>query len=225
MVTVNPALTLKWQDVVSKIQPGFRADLVVIKDSGGSPYRALIEATDPDVLLVAIDGEPLYGRVDWMGRLKPMDYEAVACPGIVRGLDITSQLFDKGDQSLADITSLLEDAMTFEFWIGNEQFPGLHAVPLTPIFTSCDADFFAAINESTNADLPFDLWETYYASQVLDSVGGVADWPHAEGTRADAVRSSRPGAGVVAGVASAAAACALGLIVAARFARRSRRGR
>ena len=169
MATVNPARTLKWDDKVGMIQRGFHADLLVIKNPGGDPYRALIEATDLDVLLVTVDGDPLYGRVDWMELLKPMDYEAVSCPGIVRGLDVTKEGIDRGNQTWAYITNVLERAMSFEDYI--DEFPGLHAVPLTPLFTSCDPDFFAALDASENANLSFDLWSIYYATDVVDSDG------------------------------------------------------
>jgi cytosine/adenosine deaminase-related metal-dependent hydrolase len=71
MVTSNPAKTLRWFDKVGSIEVGKAADLVVIRrpDHPSSarvldtPYRNLIDATDKDVRLVLVDGQPLAGDV------------------------------------------------------------------------------------------------------------------------------------------------------------------
>lgn len=45
-----------------------------------TPCRALIDATERDVALVLVGGEPLSGEVGLMSTLEPGDYEAVASP-------------------------------------------------------------------------------------------------------------------------------------------------
>jgi hypothetical protein len=61
MVTRNPARTVRWLDQVGSVEPGVAA----------SPYRSLIDATERDVRLVLVGGDPLVGDVDVLGRLKP----------------------------------------------------------------------------------------------------------------------------------------------------------
>lgn len=61
MVTSIPAKIAGIEDEVGAIQPGLRADLLVISGDHNNPYRALIEATPADVQLVMIGGVPVYG--------------------------------------------------------------------------------------------------------------------------------------------------------------------
>jgi len=153
-----------------------RADLLVIKGSTLDPYKALIQATDEDVLLVTVDGDALYGRWDWLERLKPRDWEVVGCPGLVRGLDVTFADVPLGNETWIEIVSKIEQAMKFDPWIGSSEYPDLHAIPLTPLFASCDPEFFETLNTSANAALPFNIWEEYYAGIEADTDGdGILD--------------------------------------------------
>lgn len=85
MVTTNPAKTLRWTQEVGSIEPGKFADLVLITKHSrpsaeglpDSPYRNLIDATERDVRLVLVNGEPLCGDVAIMEKLKPGDYEVI----------------------------------------------------------------------------------------------------------------------------------------------------
>ncbi len=171
MVTTNPAKTLNWSDLVGRVEVGLHADLLVIKDPGGNPYTALIRATDEDVLLVTVDGDPLYGRWDWLEQIKPGDWEVIGCTGLVRGLDVTFSSVPKATQNWTEIVNLIMNAMNFDAWIDSNEYPGLHSIELTPLFASCDPDFFESINNSSNANLPFNLWEKYYAAIELDTDG------------------------------------------------------
>jgi len=85
MVTTNPAKTLRWTQELGSIEPGKFADLLLITKHShpsaeglpNSPYRNLIDATEQDVRLVIVNGEPLCGDVDIMEKLKPGDYEVI----------------------------------------------------------------------------------------------------------------------------------------------------
>src|SRR5262249_38240004 len=67
MVTTNPAQTLRWSQDLGSIEPGKLADLLVITahnhpsadDLPNTPYRDLIDATEEDVRLVLVNGDPL----------------------------------------------------------------------------------------------------------------------------------------------------------------------
>jgi len=78
MVTTNPAKTLRWTHEVGSIESGKFADIVLITKPRhtsatylpNSPYRNLIDATEEDVRLVLVNGEPLAGDVVIMNKLK-----------------------------------------------------------------------------------------------------------------------------------------------------------
>ncbi|MFG2623264.1 amidohydrolase family protein [Streptomyces sp. NPDC048507] len=70
-VTRNPARALGWERRAGRIAPGEVADLVVVDDRGGDPYRNLIEATEEHVRLVSVGGGMLYGDAPLMARARP----------------------------------------------------------------------------------------------------------------------------------------------------------
>jgi Amidohydrolase family len=100
MVTRNPAMSLRWYDKVGSIEAGKVADLMLLHRPHRSPtlglpdtvYRALIDATEREVSLVLVGGEPLAGEPELMSRLKPGDFELVASKagGFDKAIDVTS---------------------------------------------------------------------------------------------------------------------------------------
>lgn len=98
MVTRNPARALHWQAETGSIAAGKAADLLVLDrparfPTGGAPatpYRALIDATERDVRLTMVGGDPVAGDVDVLGALKPADNDVVASAhGTRKAVDIT----------------------------------------------------------------------------------------------------------------------------------------
>jgi hypothetical protein len=121
MVTRNPARTLRWESEVGSIGPGKTADLFVITKPGRapraglpySPYRSLIDATERDVRLVMVGGDPLVADPEIMARLKPGDFEVItsSCECYRKAVDVTKTGVPKGDQTLALIEQALGDAL------------------------------------------------------------------------------------------------------------------
>lgn len=70
MVTRNPARAMGWGDRVGQISVGFVADLLVIDDRQADPYRNLIDATEENIRVVMVRGEPLYGDVTVIGNTR-----------------------------------------------------------------------------------------------------------------------------------------------------------
>lgn len=176
MVTTNAAKICGWEDKVGKIKEGYHADLLVIDDWNESltPYRSLINAIDFDVKLVTVDGDPLYGLIDYFEVLKPNDYELLEFTGWSRALDITKNIVPQGNQLFSSINTTLSEVMRFDpeilynyFDVGdmsleefiawlNTEFPyGLHSIPLDPIYTYGDSSFFEAISSSENLNHNF----------------------------------------------------------------------
>jgi 5-methylthioadenosine/S-adenosylhomocysteine deaminase len=123
MVTRNPALTLRWYDKVGSIEAGKLADLLLIRRPAQAPplglpptvYRDLIDASEREVELVLVGGEPLAGDVGLMAALKPGDYETVtsAAGGFQKAVDVTpTRPVPEGAETLAEITAKLAAGVT-----------------------------------------------------------------------------------------------------------------
>ena len=90
MVTINPAMAVRWDDQVGSIETGKAADLLVIdarptpEETEGIPTVAL-PTTDrrdrADVALVMVGGVAQAGDVDVMSALKPGDFEVISSRG------------------------------------------------------------------------------------------------------------------------------------------------
>ena len=77
MVTSNPARALGWNGLVGQLKSGLRGDFVAISDHSKDPYRTLIESTEPDVRLVAINGYPIYGTNELMTAASAVNPEPI----------------------------------------------------------------------------------------------------------------------------------------------------
>jgi cytosine/adenosine deaminase-related metal-dependent hydrolase len=119
MVTRNPALTLRWYDRLGSVEQGKIADLLLLRRPPQSPalglpptvYRDLIDATEREVELVLVGGDPLAGDVDVMAALKPGDFEVVtsAAGGFDKAVDVTTTApVPEGGESLARLTTELQ---------------------------------------------------------------------------------------------------------------------
>jgi 5-methylthioadenosine/S-adenosylhomocysteine deaminase len=121
MVTTNPAKTLRWDEEVGSIEAGKFADLLVLTKSNrpsasglpDSPYRNLIDATEEDIHLVLVNGEPLAGDVALMATVKPSDYEVITSTGgcFQKAIDVTNPAVPKGTQTFAFIQQSLVNSL------------------------------------------------------------------------------------------------------------------
>ena len=113
MVTRNPALTLRWDDRLGSSGGGEDRRPPAAPASTAKPalgllptvYRDLIDATEREVELVLVGGDPLAGEMALMSALKPGDYEVVASPaGGFRRRSTSRQRrpVPEGDEALAD---------------------------------------------------------------------------------------------------------------------------
>ena len=84
MVTANGAYALGVEDRFGAIRPGLRADLMLVRYTGGDAYEAVLTATDDDILATWIDGRAvlLSGLLD--GALSEPD--CVALEGVAPGV-------------------------------------------------------------------------------------------------------------------------------------------
>ncbi|NMG29506.1 amidohydrolase family protein [Aromatoleum evansii] len=69
MATREAAAILKWDKALGTLQPGRRADLLVIDGTAGDPYEALVKAKETSIRLVMINGLARYGTPGMMSAL------------------------------------------------------------------------------------------------------------------------------------------------------------
>lgn len=186
MVTRNPAISIGWNNYVGRLATGLYADIAVFAKLGTDPYLSLLKSTEKDVKLVLINGEAIYGDLDYMRVLKPGDYEIVTAPcGLQKAIDVTNASVPLGNQTFAQISYRLTEAarlnktflkehmnnatvqnMTdeeFNLWLASKFPEGITPYVLDPVFTCDDRLFFDIMRNSTNANLTFDVEQIYYA--------------------------------------------------------------
>ncbi len=112
MATINAARLLKWDAALGSIEPGKRADLVVIDGQTGDPYDSLLDARETTVTLVVINGIPRYGSTRLMKKFGD-DGEPLRVGQSSRALNLKQATADPvvGVLSLSDATERLADAL------------------------------------------------------------------------------------------------------------------
>jgi 5-methylthioadenosine/S-adenosylhomocysteine deaminase len=110
MATCNPADALGWDGKLGRLRKGLHADFVSIAHPGGDPYRALIEATEGDVQLVAINGYPMYGADGLMKAGDAVNPERIRVgPGLRRSITLRDERIDDADMSWSEVILALQD--------------------------------------------------------------------------------------------------------------------
>ncbi len=64
MVTANPAKAFRLKNL-GYIKNGYVADLTLFRDRGGAPAGSVVDAELKDVMLVVINGRPVYGNAEY----------------------------------------------------------------------------------------------------------------------------------------------------------------
>jgi len=205
MVTTNPADAIGWTRFVGRIRPGLIADLAVYTKRSGSAYRSIIDATEKDVRLVMVGGDPLYGDLPVMETLKPSDHEKVIGCAFEKAIDITTtdKRVEYGALGLAEVQDALAAALQFTpewmaehydparegGWTGSKltsqlksKFPlGLASRTLDPMFVCEDANYVDALRtdpniRTSNGGLCLDL-RTKYGTNKRSACGGMPAQP------------------------------------------------
>jgi cytosine/adenosine deaminase-related metal-dependent hydrolase len=114
MATSNPADALGWEDLLGRLKRGARGDFVIVaQQDGKSAYRSLIDATEADVLLVAINGYPMYGTAELMAAGAAVNPEPIEpAPGLERMITLRDPRIPDADLTWEQIVTALEDART-----------------------------------------------------------------------------------------------------------------
>jgi hypothetical protein len=93
MATRSASQILKWQAACGSIEPGKRADILVIDGKAGDPYDTLIRAKETDIRLVMINGVARYGMPAQMKALAPK-VQTVRVGGRTRHLYLEQETAD-----------------------------------------------------------------------------------------------------------------------------------
>jgi hypothetical protein len=123
MATINGARILKWQQQVGSLEPGKRADLLVVAGTSGDAYAHLLASDEADISLVMIDGVPRFGTTRLMGALGITAGETLTLGG-PRRLNLT----DSSSEPLVAQLSLAEARRRLTS--GLSQLP--HPQPIQP---------------------------------------------------------------------------------------------
>ena len=113
MATRTGARILGWGASVGTLEPGKRADLLVIKGTAADPYDQLIRAKELDISLVMINGVPRYGRKPLMTALNATG-ESLTIGGEARVVFLKQDTQDPlvGALKLSQAAAALEDALS-----------------------------------------------------------------------------------------------------------------
>jgi len=113
MMTTSPAIVTGFDQFIGRIQEGLRADLTVIKLTGDDPYQSLLDAPIEAVTLVMIDGQPLYGTLEYFRKFpKGNDYEIFPVNSVDKAIDITDEMVPQGKQTFRELLTILNDGFS-----------------------------------------------------------------------------------------------------------------
>ena len=113
MATCDPADALGWQDKLGRLRPGLHGDFVAVRARGEDACRTLIDSTEADVLLVAINGYPMYGTDGLMRAANAVTPEPIAVsPSLARTINLRDPRIPDADMSWPEIVQSLEVART-----------------------------------------------------------------------------------------------------------------
>lgn len=133
MATVNAAAALGVTQYIGTLEVGKRADIAVFCPSDADPYVSVLQASPRDVTAVFVDGRMLYAD-DTLGGAAPMSsvcepLDVCGRPKTVCIAETGGNPADKLAQTLAEITSTLEQAMS-----DYDAAQGTNFAPIAPLF-------------------------------------------------------------------------------------------
>lgn len=110
-VTCVPAKMIGWDAQLGSIEPGKRADLLVLAGSGQDPYTQLIEARESNVRALLIDGRLRLGQSD-LTFGEPMSSEKLSVGGKTYVFDLAEPDGDGiGGMTLVDALAKIDDGL------------------------------------------------------------------------------------------------------------------
>ncbi len=140
MATVNGARILRWDQELGAIEPGKRADLLVIAGQQVDAYERLIRARETDISLVLIEGVGRYGlarlmapfgagaeRIRVGGRPRVLNLHEPGGHALLQGLAL-AEATRRLRRAMADLPALaqaLDEGATRGAWMGSRDASGM----------------------------------------------------------------------------------------------------
>jgi len=112
MATCNPADALGWGDRLGRLKAGLHGDFLVLRArERDDAHRTLIASTEPDVLLVAVNGYPLYGTDELMRGANAVEPEPIhVSPTLRRTINLRDDRIRDADMSWRQVVEALRAA-------------------------------------------------------------------------------------------------------------------
>ena len=110
MATSNPADALGWEGRLGRLRAGLHADLLVLARREDDVYRNLVTGLEADVLLVTVNGYPMYGVGELMAAGAAVNPEPIAVGGGVgpRVITLRDERIEDADMSWPAVVEALE---------------------------------------------------------------------------------------------------------------------
>ena len=182
MATLDTAAALKVDDVLGAISPGLVGDIAIYDGAeASSPYRAILEAQNENVMLVLRGGEPLYGEASVLDGI-PGTEGCDEIPGGVCGMDaricVPAEVADSYS-ALASQNQFSYDAFFCGVPDGEPTCVPFRADEFDGAITPDDRDGDGIANPDDNCPRVFNpirpIDEGVQANHDGDSVGDVCD--------------------------------------------------
>lgn len=176
MGTSDAARVLGLDGVLGTLETGAKADVVVFPYSQ-TPYRAAIDATAEEVLLVQVNGEAVFGDPALIAQLSPQSTcEAIEVCGEMREYCVSWSVESTESSLLGALAKTQVDDQSLEYTrelLGLFQCEGESRGACTPLETSPqdpDADGIAQ-----DVDLCIDVWNPLQGDHDGDGIGDACD--------------------------------------------------
>jgi 5-methylthioadenosine/S-adenosylhomocysteine deaminase len=112
MATSIPAKMVRLDSYIGSLAPEKYADIVAIRAGGPDPVKAVMKATPADILLVVVNGQPLYGDPDLMAQLRPGDeLDTLRICGVEKKVFLGQSAAVGLNKDLAQIENDINDAL------------------------------------------------------------------------------------------------------------------
>ncbi|MEA2195538.1 MAG: 5-methylthioadenosine/S-adenosylhomocysteine deaminase [Solirubrobacteraceae bacterium] len=109
MATCNPADALGWEDRLGRLRAGLHADLLVVARREDDVYRNLVTSIEADVLLVTINGYPMYGVAALMAAGAAVAPEPIeVAPGLERVVSLRDARIEDADMGWGEVVAALD---------------------------------------------------------------------------------------------------------------------
>ena len=108
MVTCNPADAIGWDGRLGRLRAGCCGDFVVLSRHSDDVYRNLVLALERDVLLVAINGYPMYVEAALMAAGAAVSPEPISVGGLDRMITLRDSRIEDADMSWPEVVDALE---------------------------------------------------------------------------------------------------------------------